>query len=407
MPFRRRLLAASGICVAGLAGASYATETPTTVSGRADWPMARFDPACTGATEQSGPVTEPTLRWHKLDGTRFTDHAPPALLEETLVATGDRSFAALNRDNGDLQFERNFSHISGPTLARADAYRHDVIAVRGTTGIYGLSSAGGFEVAGIDVGLQRWHTPQAAPPNPTGVVRKASTVAVDGVIYGVVPETNRIVAIDANSGRLRWERKIGRDAHPEANRPAVRNGTVFATSPVDTVVALDAETGATKWEVGLPELDTDARRYREPNAPTATEMGVLVPTRAGILLLDAKTGERHWEYVHEGRAMTGTAAVADGTVVVTDGRDTLHGISLDDGEALWQSSYRPDTHPIIADGIIYLTYHTVPELHAFELETGDHLWERDIPATPSQPVVSDGDLYLSTFEGILALGDDA
>lgn len=407
MPSRRRLLAASGICLAGLTGVSYATETPTAVSGRADWPMARFDPACTGATEQSGPVTEPAIRWHKLDGIRFTDHAPPVLLEKTLVATGDRSFAALDRDDGHLQFERSLSHVAGPTLARAGAYRHDVIAVRGTTGIYGLSSGGGFEFAGIDVGLQRWHTPQKAPPHPTGVVRESSTVAVDGVIYGVVPETNRIVAIDANSGRLHWERNIGRDVHPEANRPAVRKGTVYATSAVDTVVALDAETGATEWEVDLPELDTDARRYREPNAPTATEAGVLVPTQASILLLNATTGERRWEYVHEGRAMTGTAAVADGTVVVTDGRDTLHGISLETGGALWQSPYRPDTHPIIADGIVYLTYHSVPELHAFDLETGEHLWKRDIPAAPSQPVVSNGDLYLSTFDGILALGDDA
>ena len=406
MPSRRQILAASGLAVAGTAAGGYAGEWPVSVDGDAAWPMARHDPAGTGATDESGPKAEPEIRWQAESGKQFDGLESPILVGDTIVATGGGSIFALDQQTGDRRYERSGIYRLSPVFARADAYRSDLLVTGNEDGFVGLAANGGASIAGLKVGHERWHT--SGKPSAGwsfGAAREASAVAADGTIYGVAPSTDRLVAIDANSGRVEWTYNVGRKRQ-SVNRPVVRDGTVYAASSFNRVVALDAETGTRQWAVDIePPQREESPGYALPNAPTVTEQGLVVPTSRFVDLRSLDDGSRKWRYVHDGTSAKRSAAVADGTVILTDDENSLYGIDLDRGERLWQSEYGPDTAPVVADGVVYLSYYWLPELHAFDATTGEPLWQIEIPHAPTQPIVDDGKLYLGTWEGILALED--
>lgn len=405
MPSRRQVLAGSGVVVAGGAVGGYAGSWPVSLDGDAVWPMARHDPACTGSTDEPGPKSKPEIRWQAETGEHFNGPGTPILVGDTLIATNDQSVVAVNRQTGDRRYKRSGTYRTTPTLARADAYRSDLLVTGNQRGFVGLSASGGFSLGGITVGHERWET----AGRPSGrweftAARQAGAVAADGTIYASIPNTNRLVAIDANSGRVEWTYRVGSEDYRDVNRPVIRDGTVYATSTYNRVVALDAETGKRQWQIDIePPRRDDSLQYTMPNSPTVTEKGLVVPTSRFVDLRSLDDGSRKWRYVHDGTNTTGTAAVADGKVVLTDDEESLYGIALDRGERLWQSEYSPDIDPIVADGVVYLSYSWLPELRAFDAATGEPLWEIEIPNSPSQPVVDDGTLYIDTWDGILAL----
>lgn len=405
MPSRRRLLAGGGVALgAGLVG-SRAVDGPISISTAdgPDWPMARYDAAGTGAnTAASGPKDGVQVRWESEPETTVSGPAPPALIGDTLFAVGRDALVALERDTGRVRFERRgHSYLSAPARAATGAYRSDTLAVRGIEGVHGLSADGGYAAAGHSVGLERWHAPGREPP----VKRYASAtgpspVAVDGSVYAVLPDADRIVALDADSGRVRWEHDEGGPGAYFASRPAVRDGTVFV-SGWESVFAFDAETGRRRW-TGTPG-NGGTGRHRELFAPTATDEGVVVPSSSGVARLDPTDGTLEWEYLHDRYPTDGSAAVADGTVFVTDGDESLHAIDLETGTGEWTAEYSHAAHPVVADGVVYLTYGWLPEVIAIDAETGDRRWSYDGPHAPSQPVVGDGVLYVVGHERIVAL----
>lgn len=407
MPSRRQLLAGSGVALAAGVAGGYAGKWPISLDGEAKWPMARHDPASTGATDEPGPKSKPEIRWQAEADETYDRAGPPILVGDTLIATSDQSVVALDRQTGNRRYTRSGTYRMDPLLAQADAYRSDVLVSGNQGGFVGLAASGGFSLGDLTVGHERWQT----PAKPSGgwaftEAMQASAVAADGTIYASVPNTNRLVAIDANSGRVEWTYRVGSEDYRDVNRPVIRDGTVYATSAVDRVVALDAESGTPEWQATIePPQGEDFLQYTVPNAPTATAEGIVVPTERFVDLRSLDDGSRRWRYVHDGTSAEQAAAVADGTVILTDGEQSLYGISLDRGERLWQSEYGQDTAPVVADGVVYLSYYWLPELHAFDATTGEPLWEVEIPHSPTQPIVDDGKLYLGTWEGILALED--
>lgn len=401
MPSRRQLLAAGGGLLATAAAGGYAGEQAIPI-GAVEWPMPRQDPAGTGATDQSGPKRPPTVRWQAASGIHAAGPAPPVLFDDVAMMAADRTLVAVDRSDGTVLYERDGPYQS-VVVAEADAYRSDALVGQTPEGFLGLSADGGFKLAGWSIGVERWFAPGRRPASffPLSAAR-STAVPADGRVYGAVPESNRLVAIDANNGRVEWESRLS-EQFREMNRPAVRDGTVYATNRVGAVIAVDAETGDRRWKHTLEPFADDGRRFTASNAPAATHAGLVVPSSQGVDLLDAADGSRRWRYTHEGSARRGTAAVADGRVILSDGNRFLHGIDLTDGERLWTWEHGLQTDPIVADGVVYLSYHGLTDLWALDAETGEELWRIDVPSGPSQPVVGDGALYLSTFEGIIAL----
>ena len=409
MPSRRHVLFGGGLALAGSAGSSRVLKSPiaTDESPAVQWPMPRCDAAGTGFNpDASGPKDGVQIKWECEPETDVSGPAPPIAVGETLYVTGQGAIVAIDRETGRVRFERNGgSYLSAPTLATATAYRANTLAVSGRAGIHGLSADGGYSLAGRSVGLERWHAPgrepsirtEAPPTNP-------APVAVDGVLYALVPGTNRIVALNADSGRVRWQYTIGDEHVSDPNRPVVRDGTVYVTSWPDYAAAVDADSGEEHWTTEIipkdPEREND---YRSVAAPTATANGLVVPSRRAVTLLDPADGSRQWEYVHDGSLTDGSVAVADGTVFVADGESSIHAIDLETGEADWTAEYRHDVPPVVADGVVYLGYFWLSEVIAIDAETGERRWTHEVGHGLSQPIVVDGALYDVGHERIVAL----
>lgn len=413
MPSRRWMLASSSLAIAGSTGSRRIFDRPLTLteSAEIEWPMARYDAAGTGANSAAvGPKDGVQLRWESNPDASVRGPAAPILCGDTLFCTGRASLVAVDCETGHVRFERDgYSYLSGPTRAEASAYQTDALAVRGREGIHGLSAGGGYTLAGYTVGLERWHAPGREPlvrtsANPT----PPSPVAADGVVYAVIPETNRVVALDANSGRVRWEYAIGDEQASQPNRPVIRDETVYVTSWPDYVAALDARTGDPLWTDRLkPQQPADDQDYREVRPPTATAAGLIVPSRRAVSCLNPGTGELRWEYVHGGSVTDGSVAVAEGVVFVTDGTESLHAIDLETGEGIWTTEYQHDVRPIVADGIVYLGYFWLTELVAIDAETGDRRWSHEVGHGLSQPIVGDELLYVVANDRIVALEEGA
>ncbi|MEY7848783.1 PQQ-binding-like beta-propeller repeat protein [Natrarchaeobius sp. A-rgal3] len=413
MPSRRRLLAASATALAGSVGgagvlavgsgnpipASPASATQASGSAERDleWPMRRVDAAGTGySPAASGPKDGVQRRWKRDPDASIRGTAAPILVGDALYVVGRRSLVALERETGHTRFVRDGPFFSAPAYVETSAYRTDALAVSGSAGIYGLDAAGGYDLPGRAVGLERWHAPGDPPSGYLSAEpREPSPVVADGTVYATLPETDRIAAFDANSGGLEWEYAIDGPSRSSANRPAVRDGTVFASNAGLTVSAVAADTGEERWAVE-PDLVG-------PLSPTATNDGVVVPASNAVVALDADDGETLWTYDHGGNTTEGSAAVADGLAFVTDGDDELHAIDLETGEAEWTVEYGFATNPVVADGVVYVSYFWAGELVAFDLETGERRWTYDEPVAISQPAIGDGVIYVGVEDGVVAL----
>ncbi len=415
MPSRRQLLVGGSVALAGLAGANtigrhrgrrsvsaVAATQSTDSESTFDWPMARYDPAGTGFTpDGSGPTDDVSVAWERsFDRFEYGTHAP-ILVGDRLSVIGRDVVLTLDRETGETLFSRNGAYRSAAATVEASAYRTATLAVAGSRGIYGLNAGGGYELFGRSVGLERWHAPGEAPPREHGAHDAQPPVAVDGTVYAIVPETDRVAAFDANSGRVRWERTIGDPRSTGSHRPAVRDGTVYVSSVAGNVEAFDAETGEQYWSVRI-EHSNDGR-FRDLLAPTATAAGVVVPSRSAVTLLDPQDGDVVWEYEHDGNATGGSAAVADGAAFVTDGNGSLRTIDVATGEQRWATEYAPQVQPVVADGVVYLGYRSLGELVAIDAESGQRRWTYESGPGFSQPIVGDGVLYAVGHDRVLAL----
>ncbi|MXV63026.1 PQQ-binding-like beta-propeller repeat protein [Natronorubrum sp. JWXQ-INN-674] len=403
MPSRRRLLAGVGATAVALTGTH--VTLGATNADRLEWPMARYDPAGTGhSPDASGPRDDVEVAWQETNSSmRMHRQTAPILVGETLYAVGHQSVVAFDRDIGEIRFGRDGHYWSSPARATARAYRSDTLAVTGREGIYGLSASGGYEALGWSIGTERWHSHGQEGQRWSGFPPQGpSPVATNESVYAVVPDSDRVAALDASSGRIRWEQTVGKPRSTGSHRPAVRDETVYVSSRPGDVVAFDAETGDRHWSVTPEPHAKSALNYRNFRPPTVTEAGLVVPDREGVVLLDRTDGSVRWEYTHDGNAIDGSAAVADGTVFVTDGRGSLHAIDLEHGEQEWTVDHSHGTDPVVADGVVYLG-NQATELVAIDAQTGNRRWTYEDATYFRQPIVGDGVLYVVVDEGLLAL----
>lgn len=411
MPSRRRLLVGVGLGAVGTAGSASVLDDglqtgigigSASESAETDWPMARYDAAGTSFNpDASGPKGDPRIAWEgTFDSTGGFGMGPPILADGTVYAS-TQELVAFDAATGDVRFSYGDAHrFSTPAHVPSSIYRTDTLAVATSGWIVGLNAGGGLKLFGRRFGDERWKTPAGESGfDFFGPTEAPPPVSVDGTVYGVVPETSDVVALEADSGRERWRRSIAySDIASEApRRPAVKDGTVFATAWPYQIRAFDAETGEEEWHDELDE--------QMVLAPTATDDAVVVPTRSGVTTYEADGSDIRWKRDLEGNATEGAAAVADGTVFVADGDQSLHALDLETGDEEWSISFPTPTTPAAADGVVYVT--NGAELIALDAETGDEQFTYESEWSFSPPAVGDGVLYIVDGDRLLALEGSA
>lgn len=141
----------------------------------------------------------------------------------------------------------------------------------------------------------------------TGATGKFETtpLVVDGILYATAPD-NRAFALDARSGRPIWlyQRQDPSDIRPCCGRVnrgmAILGDKVFFGTLDAHVVALDAKTGAVRWDVEAADYRTG---HSFTVAPLAVKNLIILGVSGGeygvrgfIDAYDAETGQRKWRF---------------------------------------------------------------------------------------------------------------
>ncbi|HXE57405.1 MAG TPA: PQQ-dependent dehydrogenase, methanol/ethanol family [Gemmatimonadales bacterium] len=133
---------------------------------------------------------------------------------------------------------------------------------------------------------------------------EASPLVVDGVMYVSTP-LNHVVALDAATGRKRWEyvHRLGTTVHccgPVNRGVAYYGGRVYMGTLDGKLVALDAGDGEKVWEV---QVGDNRRGYAVNGPPVAADGKVLIGVsgaeygiRGYLTAYDAATGRQVWRF---------------------------------------------------------------------------------------------------------------
>jgi alcohol dehydrogenase (cytochrome c) len=142
----------------------------------------------------------------------------------------------------------------------------------------------------------------------TGISRlgsfENSPIVVDGVMYVTTPY-NVAMAIDARNGKELWryEHKLGTQIFccgPNNRGVAISGGTVYMATLDARLVALDAQTGKVKWDIEVADPEAG---YSETMAPLIIDDMVIIGTsgaeygiRGFLRAYNKDTGQQMWNF---------------------------------------------------------------------------------------------------------------
>lgn len=188
---------------------------------------------------------------------------------------------------------------------------------------------------------------------------------------------------------------------------AFADNTVFVSSGLGKMVALDAQTGELKW----------ARQTRVPlnSAPTVHNGRVFVISDDNELFaLNSNTGEVLWSYqgiIETASMLTAPApAVVDDVVVAPFSSGELIALRVQNGGVLWQDSLSSTARltplaslndiaggPAVADGYVIATAQS-GVMTAFDLRTGQRVWSQPAGSL-SIPLIAGDVVFIATTTG--------
>jgi outer membrane protein assembly factor BamB len=236
-----------------------------------------------------------------------------------------------------------------------------------------------------------------------------SPLVQDGRVYHA-DRPDRIIAIDAHSGRVLWRRNLAPPA--DSLEKAVHlsggigsgAGMLLVGTRQGTVIALDPADGAPHWEA---QLSSEVSA-----APTASGRIVIARTHDGRLYaLDAASGNRLWVYSSATPPLslrgTGRPLIDDDQVYAGFSNGKLAALALDDGEVLWEvavgvpegrSEFERlvdiDADPVFAANTVFAASYQ-NRLVAISTISGRIIWSRDMSVF--QNLLLDGrNLYVTT-----------
>jgi outer membrane protein assembly factor BamB len=326
--------------------------------------MFRGGPTHLGVYESPAPSLE-SLAWKFRTGGRVI--STPVVVGNTVyVGSTDGSLYAVNRADGTQRWKFT---TEGP-ITSSPAHREGVVYVSSVDGgIYAVDAATGtqrwkfatrgerrFTAPGIHGAIPRTER----MPDPFDVF--LSSPVIDGNSVYIGSGDQHVYALDAATGAVRWQFATGDVVHAS---PAVANGTVFIGSWDRHLYALDATNGRERW------------RYTTGN-------DTVMYNQIGI---------------------ASSAAVANGTVFV-GGRDGhFHAVDERTGALKWTHDNKMGwtiASPAVHEGVVYFPTSDGRRFKALDGATGAVKFDLQNPAISfSSPAIASGVAYYGSSDGFL------
>ncbi|MEM1383400.1 MAG: PQQ-binding-like beta-propeller repeat protein [Pseudomonadota bacterium] len=181
---------------------------------------------------------------------------------------------------------------------------------------------------------------------------------------------------------LAWTRDIGAGGSSDGqitSAPVIADGTVFTLDAASQVTALDASSGAERWQVSVaPEAEEGDEGF---GGGIAYEAGrLLIATGFGeILALEAATGAVLWRKSF-GAPFRAAPAVDRGTVVAVTRDNRAFGVTASNGQIRWRVSGASaeagllgGASPAMSGGLVAVPF-TSGELIALSASSGRQFW---------------------------------
>jgi len=245
----------------------------------------------------------------------------------------------------------------------------------------------------------------------------ATPIVGDGVVFALDTES-QLSAYKLDDGDRLWTADLEPDEDDEGHIGggiAYERGRVFVATGFGVVIAVDAKTGDVVWQekIGIPMRI----------APTVRGGRVFVVTvENNLIALDARDGKTLWTHAgsQETASLLGGAspAVDNGIVVVPYSSGELFALKVDSGRVLWQDNLvsirRTDAvaslaqirgRPVIDRGRVIAISHA-GVMAAIDLRTGRRVWGRDIGGTESPWVAGDYIFTLTNDNELICLSRD-
>jgi outer membrane protein assembly factor BamB len=206
--------------------------------------------------------------------------SPAVAAGKVFFGSGDGNVYAIDAKSGLLQWKFG----TGDVVHASPAVANGVVYVG--------SWDGNFYAIDAETGQQRWMFKGGQDPaihNQVGF--QSSPAVVDGTVY-VGCRDAHVYALDAATGRKKWDYPTSKSW--VNGTPAVRDGTVYVgTSDSSRFMAIDARSGRLKWNF-------DVKAYVFSSAALAGEFAYFGSHSGKLYAVDTRTGSLAWEFQTEG-----------------------------------------------------------------------------------------------------------
>ena len=200
--------------------------------------------------------------------------------------------------------------------------------------------------------------------------------------------------------------------------PAWDGRTLYVGDMQERIMALDGSTGEIRWTLDFPErFGTKVPDFGFASSPLVDEDALYVQAANSIVKVDRATGKTIWQSLAGSDKIQASGAFSSPVIQTLAGvrqlvvltRNTLHGISLDDGLELWSQGV-PNfrgmnilTPVFHGDRIFTSTYKNGSFLFEISLDDGtwsvSEKWKQPGSGYMSSPVVIGDFVYLHLGNG--------
>jgi outer membrane protein assembly factor BamB len=276
--------------------------------------------------------------------------------------------------------------------------------------VFTLDAAGNVSAFSGGSGARIWKI-SLTPEDESSKEGFGGGLAIEGNRLYATTGYGTVVALDAASGTVQWNRSMG---EPIRNSPTAAGGKVYFVSTNNTLYALNGATGEQLWKArGLPQAATLLS-----NASPAVASGLVVaPFPAGdVAAFQAGSGKAAWRDSLSRTSDTSASGILGdparpvidrGVVYAVSHGGRMIATSASSGARVWTRNLASTQMPWVAGENIFVVDVT-GKLVALSRRDGKVRWISELPVSVrwSGPVLAGSRVWVVSGEGLL-VGADA